>query len=131
MKSKNSNNIVKELISLAYMNFLRLLKTIKNHQIKFLKSCGHCGRSGSTPLPGTKHSDLSGCFFIFTPCTLYISFNLRNQAVTMSDIVRIGRNDWVSIIQGKQLPQEIKAHGNVFTPKHSVISYLRISASWK
>ena len=77
MKSKNSNNIVKELISLAYMNFLRLLKTIKNHQIKFLKSCGHCGRSGSTPLPGTKRVETSARFFTLECICQYIIYSLN------------------------------------------------------
>ena len=99
MKSKNSNNIVKELISLAYMNFLRLLKTIKNHQIKFLKSCGLCGRSGSTPLPGTKHSDLSGCFFI---AFYFNDFSVARMHLTLTHLWADERNTQIQSAQDKQ-----------------------------
>ncbi len=48
-----------------------------------LKSCGHCGRSGSTPLPGTKRVEKSTRFFI----TLYFNeFSVARVRLTLTNL---------------------------------------------
>lgn len=49
-----------------------------------LKSCGHCGRAGSIPAPGTKEKVVcSGQpFFIHKKVTLYLVFRIEGDFMT-------------------------------------------------